>query len=156
MLWILKSKWLKLNPARIPMRKLCCPPSAFLRGRNCTPSHPIITIKRPCTQTQPLLTEIYRFVYFPNPTHRLQAQDYDTTSILVFAPQRAPILEVSLTYFITFIYSTLLGRLCSFGFLNAFKLYKSKPTKHGYAWKRNILSRTKNRVGYLPIYPFWF
>lgn len=62
-------------------------------------------------------------------------------------------LQVRLTYFITFIYSTLLGRLCSFGFLNAFKLYKSKPTKHGYAWKRNILGGA-NSLSTLNTYPF--
>lgn len=56
----------------------------------------------------------------------------------------APITKLSLTYFIPFIYSTLISRLCSFSFLNSFKLYKSKPAKHGNACKRNNLGGTKD------------
>lgn len=64
-----------------------------------------------------------------------------------FCPCRysVPITKLSLTYFIPFIYSTLISRLCSFSFFKALKLYKSKPTKHGNACKRNILGGTKDR-----------
>ena len=145
------------------MLKFCCVFFQYLHSKDtktanlCILTWKHLMIRRPCTQTtfnQQKTISISLFIF--QIQHIVSRLRIMTIIILVFVPQRAPTPELSLTYFITFIYSTFLGRLCSFGFLNAFKLYKSKPTKHGHAWKRNILNGTKNRFGNLPIYPFLF